>query len=257
MKRSDLLKAFLLITLSFNILQACKKDKDNKKSCIVIAEVQYSTASTTTVNSNVTYNDNGTVSYKLEDGRIGTWHYPGSITIMGEAGEIWYKKTITLNEQGMLTNFRTDFDASETNAEIDEYEYQNSAQLIRKTATTPHQPPVVYLYTWSNGNLITGTFQAPAQLKETFAYSANKPSAPGDYFTHLNINFYQGFRVFGSKNLPVSDEHSDVLHVIDKVLFTYQYDKDGKIKTMTTTDGAGQSSKIDYVYQCRGENYSK
>jgi len=65
MKRSDLLKAFLLITLSFNILQACKKDKDNKKSCIVIAEVQYSTASTTTVNSNVTYNDNGTVSYKL------------------------------------------------------------------------------------------------------------------------------------------------------------------------------------------------
>jgi hypothetical protein len=258
MKRSNLLKAFLLIAFVSIILPACKKDKNNKYSCTIVAEVQYSASSTNTVNNKVAYNDvDATVSYKLEDGRIYTWHYPGSITIMGEAGENWYQKTITLNEYGMLTNFRTDDDASGDNWTIDQYSYQNGVQLIFSSHIPRHQPPFSRAYTWANGNLITMTDQASSQSKETFSYSANRASAPGDYFTHLNIIYYQGFRVLGSKNLPVSDQYSNILNVIAKVLFAYQYDKDGKIKTMTISNEAGQFSKIDYVYQCSEDNYSK
>jgi len=246
-------RLFILIILSATTIVSCKKIKYDQPSCNIIAEEQVTSQGTFTLKNNVVYNNDGTVSYKSPGGQLKTIHYPGDITIMGEAGDVWYKKIFTLNEAGMLTDERTEYTADGTDWSDMSFEYQNSVQLIRSITTTPHQLPSENKYTWSGANLQSSVYQGPGEATEVFDYFMNKPSAPGDYFTHQNIVVGNGFRIFVSKNLPKSSGSSGYLSS-----FGYVYDNKGKIISMTISNQPGPSLTVNYDYLCDDNfHYSK
>lgn len=219
----------------------------SKPSCNVISLSQRIDTFTNDYVNRVVYDDaNKSITYHLDTARSYTWQYPGSITIEGNSGDQWHQKIITINAKGMLMGFTTDFGMTKL---TDTISYQNENQVIRTLYRNFSNPPVLYNYTWKNGNIESKTYDGHTMSKNSYSYSID-PSSIGDYFTYLNITLYQGFRVFASKNLPIGNKYSDVSQITGSETYTYM-PANNNVAQMRANSTLGPSYKVYYAYTCK------
>lgn len=231
---------FLLTIAPFN---ACKKGSTNKPDCRVLTTTAITDTETFTYN--YTYNAEGklaTVTYK---DRVRTFSYSGNTVIVSEtvSGAFSYKRTITLNSQGMVSNAKTEKNITGTIWEIQAYEYSGT-QLVKITTTkSTGGAPTVEMYEWANGNMVKNIYSGNTT---TYEYHTDKASGNGDFFHHLQYANY-GFIFIKTKNLVKSFGNPSFVATID-----YSFDNENKISSLKVTYhySTPVTTTFNHQYQC-------
>lgn len=226
--------AALLLLITFN---GCKKNKDEKKKpqCRIITV----TISPSTYIYNINYNAEGKVGTFSSNDDLTTYTYNGNTaTGTTTAGGIFsVKKIITSNVNGLTTNVRNEYNAAGTSWNNTLYEYSGT-ELIKVTLTTNSGSPVIGMYTWNNGNIVS--FSSSGVTSE-YDYYTDKPAGDGEYLylSHLLNNI----QIYRTKNALKSVRTGSAVKN-----FNYTYDGDGKITSVTVSGGSNVT--YTYQYQC-------
>jgi hypothetical protein len=146
---------------------------------------------------------------------------------------------ITNNAAGLATNVKTEFNGSGSNWDNQAFEYSGN-ELIKGTFTNSSgTTPSINLVTWDDGNMKD---VSSGGTISTIDYYFDKPSQDGDYLVLSQL--VQGYQIYRSKNLIKSILTGNIINS-----FTYTFDADGKITSVTSTAGATPTT-LNFQYQC-------
>lgn len=180
-------------------------------------------------------------------GRITHFDYKNNIIVATETvhDSISYKRVITLEGDGMMSNlFEESYNTGAPQWSYTSYTY-NGNELSGTTTVTPKRAtPAETTLTWSNGNFISEKGEDTSG-EVMFAYYTDKTMQPGDYW-HINLLSTVGIgdKLYRNKNLLKSIRSGNSI-----TLISYQFDRDGKIISMTKTNGSNR--KVwQYEYEC-------
>jgi YD repeat-containing protein len=229
--------AFLLLTIV--PFQACKKDSKQKPACRVI------TTTSTSGSYNYIYNSEGKLASITNGTKVSTFVYsPNSIVINAtNSGSFYFKRTVTLNSNGLPSNMKWEKNVSGTEWENTLYEY-SGMQLIKTTTTkSTGGAPYIETYEWANGNMVANHFSGGTT---TYQYYPDKTALDGDFFHHIQLANY-GYFFLKPKNMVKS-----FTTVAYTATIEYGNDDDNKINIMTVTYGypTPQIATFNYQYQC-------
>jgi hypothetical protein len=218
----------IIIALS---VTSCKKNIE-KKDCRI------SVFAGTGANDTVLYNNEGKISSIVNGlSRINYSYADNKVTgtAFDATGAFSYKTMATLNSAGLITNLRTEYNASGTQWGNIVYEY-NGEELSQSTNTSSTGgTPSITTYRWLNHNIVSETTGANTT---PWTFYTDKPRKDGDYLWLLKINY--GGDILRTANL---------LKSFGTTNFSYEFDSDGKISSMGVSDG-GSSQTITYEYTC-------
>lgn len=224
----------------FFTLVSCKKDDASQKSEIHKPTCRILTATPNSGDAdNFTYNFEGKLKSISSGTRLTTLAYSGNtiVAYTTYSGTFGSKKIISLNNDGLVSNMRTENDATGTSWNNQVFEYSGT-ELIKSTTTSSGGGTLsVSAYTWSGGNL--ATIMSGSSII-TLEYS-DKPAQAGDYFQL--IQSIQGYEYIRTKNLLKSVTSGTNITDID-----YTFDTDGKILSLNMTGASANS--YNYQYQC-------
>ena len=238
----------MIAMLAAVVFGACSKDKgsESKPSCLVTKITQPS-------------GQEYLLSYNA-DGKLTTIQYPSSttqVTYSGNtivalstgSGGYYNKVTYTLNGNGLPSFIKTEYDATGTTWQTRAYEYQGTQVTKRKLIKSAGNNTET-IYVWANDNLVTENITGPTfTQKLEYEYYSDKPYQPGSNAENVVI-------IERNKNLlkkRTSTFTSNGVPEVEKTSFTYEFDKDGKILSMTEKDdiNTGQTPyKYTYEYKC-------
>jgi len=221
----------LVTSIGILVIPACKKNPDKKPVCRIVSVANEAN----TVQYTITYGSDGRINKIAGLGQEGIYVYAGNkiiITTM-TAGVIESIKTITVNENGLASNARTENEDG-TDWINDAYEY-NGEEVQRSTRTSSAgTQPSVTIYTWFEHNLVSinaGTTE--------ITYYLDKLRQVGDYF-FIAQTLSQGYEVFRTKNL---------LKSLPGLNIAYDFSPEGRINAMISANGT-TTSTLKYQYQC-------
>jgi hypothetical protein len=230
-------KLFLMAVLITAVLVSCKKDSTPALTCRIIT-VTLATDGETTYN--FSYNSEGKLSSSSSGTSVTTYSYSGNTVIASttSGGVFQSKEIITLDANGLASNVKTEYNETGTSWYNILYEYSGT-ELIKSTQTSSAGGTAdVTTYVWSGGNLT----DIISFTNITLSYYTDKPAQTGDYFSLLQLE--EGYEVYRVKNAVKS-----ILVGSDIVSYSYSFDTDGKIASITYTEGT-YTDTDDYQYQC-------
>ena len=195
------------------------------------------------------YDARGKVQIITETGgHITHFDYKNNIIIATETvhDSISYKRVITLTGDGMMNNlFEESYNAGVPQWSYTSYTYNGNELSATTTVTSKRATPVETTLDWSNGNFISekGDDNSGGVM---FAYYTDKAMLPGDYwYINLLATLGMGDRLYRNKNLLKSIRAENAT-----ALISYGFDKDGKIISMTKTNG-DKRIVWHYEYECK------
>lgn len=174
---------------------------------------------------------------------IRTFIYNGN-TVKVEVSEdngqsIHNTRTITLNNDKLATNVRTEFTAGHW--ENTAYEYEGTRVVKRIYTHFIATNPSVTTYEWENGNMVRET--SPSGTVTTYTYDANEIFQPSDYF---GLRYYEyGIRTLVTKNrikkIVTGNNSSEVIHFENA---------DGKVTGYKIDLTPGGDYTVNFTYEC-------
>ncbi|HEX2847880.1 MAG TPA: hypothetical protein VHN59_15135 [Chitinophagaceae bacterium] len=238
--------AFFLITVG------CKKDKENRPDCRII-----SMTSSTGEDYIFTYNAEGKLVSTAMDGTptINFTYNGNTVTSLYVSGSYYNKTTYTISN-GQVSHSRTEYNTAGTNWTERVFEYTGS-QVTKETMTKSGGFTSVRTYQWSNGNLQSISFNNSNNSSQTLVYEyyLDKSYQQGDILDWDRL--MSGVEIFRSKNLLkkyTSTYQEDItgtpIPVTEITNYSYEFDRDGKITSMTSSYG-GNSQTYQYQYECK------
>ncbi|WP_018630987.1 DUF4595 domain-containing protein [Niabella aurantiaca] len=160
-----------------------------------------------------------------------------------------YKRVMTLGCNGMMSNlFEETWHGGITSWAFRSYTFSGTALTGITTVLSSGAAPIQATLTWNNGNFISETSNDVKRELDNgyrYEYYTDKLVQPGDYwYINLLPTLGRGDKLYRNKNLLKSIRSENGI-----ITISYQFDKDGKIISMTKT--TGNSSKTwHYEYQC-------
>ena len=193
----------------------------------------------------INYNADGKIkTIANSDNYILNYTYTGNTIMIIEthSGTFLDKFTIQLNNSGLPISYFAEPDQSGINWTKYDYEYNGSA-LSKETMTDASGNIKIVNFTFDGSNIVLG------DNGSAFDYYTDKRQQPGDYLGYsqlLGAGDRFVFNCFMNKNLMKSfrDETGET------ATFTYDFDSDGKITSMTIFNGSS-STQVQYQYQCK------
>jgi len=214
----------LLSATTSLLLTDCKKKDDAPPDCRII------TASSDIESYNFTYDTERRLAsvLTLPTNQMSVFEYSGNIvtiTSTENGGTFVLRQIVTLNERGFAANMRMETNQSGTKWFNKAYQY-NGTQIIKSTNTSSAGPSSVTEYFWENGNLKSAKLGGSTI---SYEYYLDKPYQSGDYRYLLELIGME--KLYDNKNLTKS-------LVVDgeTTLFTYTFDDQGKISSITFTN---------------------
>jgi hypothetical protein len=193
----------------------------------------------------INYNADGKIKTMANsDNYIWNYTYTGNtiMIIETQGGTFLCKFTIQLNNSGLPISYFAEPDQSGTNWTKYDYEYNGSA-LSKETITDVSGIIKIVNFTFDGNNIVLG------DNGFAFDYYTDKRQQPGDYLEYSQLlGSGDGFvfNCFLNKNLMKSfrDQTGETAS------FTYDFDSDGKITSMTIFYGSSPKQVV-YQYECK------
>jgi len=223
---------------------ACKKKSSStpaKPQCKIVALTDNYSGNTTAFT--ITYGNDGKVSTLVAKGSSNfrkVFTYSGSmifINVSDTTGTVTETDTVTLNSSNLVLSVHQHYSASSYYYTTMTYDATN--QLATTTATSGGTPTVT-TYSWTNGDMTQST---DGSTTSTYTYYTDKNAEDGDLFQVEQLVQYGAFYI-NNKHLIKGTGGSTVLNC------NYVFDTDGKITSLTATNGANVET-ISYQYQCQ------
>lgn len=198
---------------------------------------------------NIVYDATGRVQTITEmNGHVTSFNYCDNtiIAIETNRGVISYKRIMTLGCNGMMSNlYEEKFFVGFSNWVYRSYTFSGTELTGITTIFSSGTTPIQATFKWSNGNFISessGDVKQGLYSVNQYEYYEDKPVQPGDYWQiNLLSTLGIGNGLYQNKNLLKSIRSGNSITQI-----SYEFDKDGKIISMTKTNGADQ--KIWYYH---------
>lgn len=230
--------AVICISLTF-----CKKSSGKNNNCRIITITEVASGNTNIYN--ITYNDDGKIASLVTSGSqpfTRSFTYSGNTILVDVtyAGAFFYRDSVTLNDRGHMTNLRRYFNTASTNWINRALEYNGDVLLKHHLTSSAMPNPITYIITTTNGNT---TKELGPTDTITYDYWTGK-KIQGDYLEFFavleyGVNFYPHKNLFKSKDYGGGDLYN----------YSYEFDQDGLISTITSTHGS-DTSTITYQYAC-------
>jgi hypothetical protein len=233
---------YLLLAITIISFTNCSKSdsapQKPKQTCHIITVSENSTT------YNISYNSDGKITKVAYDTYVSSFTYGGNAIIINttNSGSFSTKRTITLNDNGLVINIRDEYDASVTTLSNSALDYRGD-ELIKLTSTSNSGgAPSVTTYSWTNGNLTDVTSDSYSQ---TYDYYTDKPVADWDYLRfQLQLSYGNSVNIINNKNMIKSTSDGSTT-----TNFGYTFDEDGKVTAVSTNDGT-TADILNYQYQC-------
>ncbi|NII28481.1 hypothetical protein HB364_25585 [Pseudoflavitalea sp. X16] len=243
MKTINVPVAMVIFLLTMVPFYACKKGSSNKPACRIITTTSISDAES--FDYNYSYNAEDKLASVTYKNRVRTFSYSSNTAIVNEtlSGSFSYKRMITLNSNGLVSNVKMEKNLSGTEWENTVYEYSGT-QLIKITTTkSTGGTPSVETFEWANGNLVKHQYSGNTT---TYEYHTDKPSGDGDFFHHLQYANY-GFFFIKTKNLVKSFSNPTYIATLD-----HSFDNASKISSVKVTYhySTPVTATFNHQYQC-------
>lgn len=245
------MKRFLFITTLFALASTgCKKDSSEPALPLCrIVKIDGPSAFEYVLSHDV----NGRLqSVVYSGGSTTNFTYNGNtITALTTGNNGYYQKSIySINSNGLVSHEKREYDATGSVWQTRDYEY-NGKQVTKQTLTKSAGNNSVRNFTWTNGNLITENIQgATFSQKIEYEYYTGKLYQQGDsQHWGLTVN---GAETIQPKNLlkkRTSTYIENNIPQVEVVALSYAFDGDGKIISMTETEGTNNRT-YNYQYQC-------
>jgi YD repeat-containing protein len=248
-KQHGQMKAFIFPALAFIIVASGYTiNPDRKMECRIIKMT--SDAGDTL---HFLYDDIGRVQSVTEaSGYVTRFNYYGHTIIATETnnGAISYKRIMTLGYNGMMSNlFEEKYEEGATNWTYRSYTFSGTKLTGITTVLSSGAAPLQSTLTWSGGNFISETSDDVKQelnYKNQYEYYTDKPVRPGDYwYINLLSTLGIGDGLYRNKSLLKSIRSGNSI-----TLVSYEFDKEGKIISMTKTNGSNRKTWY-YEYECK------
>ena len=239
MKHPVFLSAILLMLVA----AACKKNAEttSKPDCRIIKMTAGQDFSKV-----FSYDEAGRLlSVEDEQGDVTTFAYSGDSVI----SKGFSKSVYVLNGNGLPVPKRTEY----PNGGWQEFTYQYNGTAIIKASETGGggYGSSTRTYNWQNGNLQSEHRQGAAYSNDTeYEYYTDKPYRIGDA---QSWDFLEdGVQIIRNKNLikkitaTYTDEYGPEK---TEKSYSYAFDDDGKITSMTVTDHINNDLSLTYTYE--------
>jgi len=236
---------FLSITLMaialFATIVGCSKEDDDilepqAKECHMVSASGLVTAT-------IDYTESGRIKTIINGTERTDFSYTtGNVRARtNEDGQFVRRKIMTLNENGQITNVRTEYNSLGTDWSNHVFEYIGE-QITKMTYTNDNGSPAeTTTFIWSDGNLTS--IIAPDGDVTTLEYYEDEPARQGDY-AYLSYLLEYGQSIIINKNLLKN--HIDSF---GNISFEYDFDDEDKITSITAQNGA-ETGIISFEYQC-------
>lgn len=249
------MKSCIFLSAAFFIFgfAGCKKDNTGNKPDCRIVKISEPLGNTEVFS----YDAKGRI-LKIDYGSWATsFSYVGDSIIKDGA----WKSVYALNSNGLLAFERREYNSSSAQWQTRTFEYEGT-QLKKLTAKS-YSGDFTRTYTWSNGNMVLEHTEGNLYTQDiAYEYYTDKPYGAGDA---QSWDFLEnGVETIRNKNLlkKYTSTFSDYrnpdptnppgIPTIEKETgsYTYTFDSDGKIISMTAGENNSTPSTYTYEYQC-------
>lgn len=242
------MKTLIFLSLIiFLIITGCKKTTEKKSECRIgkiITPFSTEIFNYDTQGRILSVNEgNSTVTFTYKEDSIirqGTW-----------------KSVYALNANGLLAFERREYNSSGTQWERRTYEYDG--MQIKKMTSNSYSGNFVRTYIWNNGNLMSEhTLGANYSQLIQYEYYTDKPYRTGDIhswdllengveFIH-NKNLLKKYTSTYIDNSPTNPTPG--VPETETANYSYAFDNDGKIKSITAIENNSEPTVYTYEYHC-------
>ncbi len=237
MKRS----AVLVLLVCF--LSCSKKDSQvpaTPKTNCRISSAYYS-GGQLSFTYNLSYNADGKISKLTYDGPnayVKTFTYNGNAIYINYAGVAFSATdTIMLNSAGRIATAK---DVVKDTVYNTVFTYDAGGLVQSSTTQITGSAPVTTNYEFTNGDL---TNAGPGHIRDTTTFLTDKPAVIGN-LDDFNQLIYYGSSYFTNAHLKKSYSYWPFHYD-----YTYTYDEEGKITSVTSNDGT-VSESFSFTYDC-------
>lgn len=168
-----------------------------------------------------------------------------------------WKSVYALNSNGLLAFERREYNSSGTQWERRTYEYDG--MQIKKMTSNSYSGNFIRTYIWSNGNLLSEqTLGATYSQLVQYEYYTDKPYRTGDIHSWdllengvefiRNKNLLKKYTSTYIDNSPTNPTPG--VPETETANYSYAFDNDGKIKSITATENNSEPTVYTYEYHC-------
>ena len=242
MKKSILLTALLALI----IIGGCRKNDDTPSppECRIVK-----ITNGTTVHSINYYPDGKVRTINANNNTVLNCKYSGNTIIRTTLvnGLFDEKSIITLNNDGMVKNVRTETNSGGTQWNNNAYEYSEARVTKRTFTNSSGITPWVRNYVWMDGNIVS-VLNPEDGIGTEYQFHTDKLMQVGDFFgTISDLMQYGTINAFyKNKNLLKATVSSSGTFITN---YDYVFDASGKIISLNVVSGTS-SDTYQYEYQC-------
>jgi len=224
---------FLIPAIAVAILALTSCSKNKKPECRLAHVVEVYTGGSN--NIDFTYDDRNrisTLTYNSGSNVAFNYTYPGNSIVranIGNGGVITNIDSLLLNSSGLVES-RYIREYGYSAKYVEHYNYNSSGEITSSTSQYDTDPIRTTVYTYDSGDLVKS--ESPDAVF-TYTWYEDKQPAPGDFTFLLQIIQVGGIYWKPSHLIKTMTRDNDT------TTYTYTFDEDGKITTITGQSNIG------------------